>query len=300
MPAPPETAVGVDVGGTHIRVGRVDRYGALTAHLVEPVQADRRGFADQVLRLVEMTRDETSIAVGVGIPGRVNPAAGDILSAGYLDIGGLDLGALVYRATGLPTRIENDATMALLAEARAHPQGASAILLMLTVGTGIGGAVLANGAPWRGGGVSGQFGHIVVSDTGPPCNCGRSGCVETFSSGPALRRLVAAAGLDEQTEVSDLLGRSDDGDAVCRTVLQAWAAPFRRALETLVAVADPRAVLIGGGLGHNMVRALDLLPPPNGWFGLPVEAARLGDAAGVIGAGLGAINSGARAEGRAG
>jgi len=84
----------------------------------------------------------------------------------------------------------------------------------------------------------------------------------------------------------DLWRAAEAGDAVSRAVLERWASPFRRALETLVAVVDPGPIIVGGGLGHDMTRALGLLLPPSGWFGLPLEAARLGDTAGVIGAGL--------------
>jgi len=289
MRKPSDTAIGIDVGGTRIRAGRIARDGTLSAHLIEPVEADRQGFTDQVLRLIAAARDKTSAAIGIGIPGRVDPVSGVIRSAGYLDLAEFDLGRRVSGETGLPVRVENDATMALLAEAHARPGGSDGVILMLTVGTGIGGAILVDGAPWHGGGISGQFGHIVVSAEGETCNCGRVGCVETFSSGTALGRLIAEAGLAPATEAEDLRRAAEAGDAVSRAVLERWASPFRRALETLVAVVDPGAILVGGGLGRDMTRALGLLPPASGWFGLPVEAARLGDEAGVIGAGLAAL-----------
>jgi len=289
MAKPPDTAVGIDVGGTRIRAGRIARDGTLSGHVIEPVRTDRRGFTGQVLRLIAEARDARSAAVGIGIPGRVDPVSGVIRSAGYLDLAEFDLGRLVAEETGLPVRVENDATMALLAEAHARPEGSGGVMLIMTVGTGIGGAILVDGAPWHGGGISGQFGHVVVSAEGAPCNCGRVGCVETFSSGTALGRMIAEAGLAPVIEADDLWRAAAAGDAVSRKVLERWAAPFRRALETLVAIVDPGTIIVGGGLGRDMVRALGLLPPPSGWFGLPVEAARLGDNAGVIGAGLAAL-----------
>lgn len=289
MRKPSDTAIGIDVGGTRVRAGRIARNGTLFAHVIEPVKPDRRGFTEQVLRLIAAARDATSAAVGIGIPGRVDPATGMIRSAGYLDLADFDLGRRVAAETGLSVRVENDATMALLAEAHARPGGAAGVILMLTVGTGIGGAILVDGAPWHGGGISGQFGHIVVSAEGEPCNCGRVGCVETFSSGTVLGRLIAEAGLAPAIEADDLWRAAEAGDAVSRAVLERWASPFRRALETLVAVVDPGVIVVGGGLGREMTRALGLLPPRSGWFGLPVEAASLGDTAGVIGAGLGGL-----------
>lgn len=282
-----ESAIGVDVGGTHIRVGRVNRLGQVSGKIIEPVCRDRQGFTAQVTRLVSTRIDSDSVGIGIGIPGRVSAQQSEILSAGYLDIAGLDLPDIMARETALPVRLENDATMALVAEAHVRGEAARGMVLILTIGTGIGGAMLQDGMPWHGGGVSGQFGHIVVAGDGPVCKCGRTGCVETFSSGTALGELMAEAALPDGSLFADLLKRADSGDAVAAGILHRWASPFRRALDTLVAVIDPQLIICGGGLGAEMVKALERLPLTSGsWFDLPVEAARLADDAGVIGAGL--------------
>ena len=287
-----ETALGVDVGGTRIRVARISRAGEILSRRIEPVQPGREAFATQLLRLLADMRHEGDAAVGIGIPGRVRGESGEIVSAGYLDIAGVDLAGLVSRETGLPVRIENDAMMALIAEAHARPGARDDLVMMVTVGTGVGGAVLSQGRPWHGGGHAGQFGHIVVADDGPPCNCGRRGCVETLSSGTALRRLIAETSLPEGTRSENLFAAAEQGDERAAGVLRAWAAPMQRALETLVSVADPALILIGGGLGRDMTRALAGLDCRSPWFPVPCEAARLGDDAGVIGAGLHAMAAG--------
>ena len=273
-------AIGVDVGGTRIRVARVTPDGIARDLVIEAVDRTREGFARQFARLVGGARRAGTAGVGVGIPGRVRDGA--VLSAGYLDVAGLDMAGL---CGGLPARVENDATMALMAEAHARRERAG-LVAMLTVGTGIGGAILADGQPWHGGGVAGQFGHIVVAADGPPCNCGRTGCVETLSAGPAFARLAAAHGLGEGATADEVIARAEDGDRACGAMLALWAAPFGRAVETLVAAIDPRLVIVGGGLGGAMVRALERVPHRSDWFRTPVEAARLGDGAGVVGAGL--------------
>ncbi|MEM1431578.1 MAG: ROK family protein [Pseudomonadota bacterium] len=280
------SAIGVDVGGTNVRAARVDETGHVLRHVAEPVVPDRDGFAAQLLGLIEAMRDEQTLGIGIGLPGRVDAARGAVLSAGYLDIAGLDLPSLVGRAFGLPARIENDASMALIAEAHARPELSGGLILMVTVGTGIGGAILQGRTPWRGGGISGQFGHIVVADDGPLCKCGRRGCVETYSSGPALRRLIVDAGLPEDMQACALIARAEAGDSAAAEVRHRWAAPFQRALETLVSVFDPRLIVIGGGLGQDMARALRSIERQSPWFGWPVEPALLGDDAGVIGAAL--------------
>ncbi len=281
-----ETTIGIDVGGTRIRAARIARDGAMAGRIAEAVDPTRGGFAAQVLRLVGALRHPATAAVGIGIPGRVAGGSGEILSAGYLDIAGLDLPALVRDEAGLPAQVENDAMAALIGEAH----GAHGLVAMVTVGTGIGGALLCDGKPWHGGGVAGQFGHVTVAADGPPCNCGRTGCVETFSSGTALGRLIAAAGLPATTTVESLLAASATGDPGAADILRDWAAPMQRALETLVAVVDPVRLILGGGLGHAMAGALVRLPDRSPWFSLAPEPARLGDDAGVIGAGLAAFD----------
>ena len=281
-----DTAIGVDVGGTRVRLARISRAGELLERIIEPVRPDRQGFSSQLLRLVDSLRSDSDNAVGIGIPGRVDGRTGEIRSAGYIDVAGLDLAGLVAREAELPCRVENDATMALLAEGQVRPDGREGLIFMITVGTGIGGAVLQDGVPWYGGGLSGQFGHVVVAEHGPVCNCGRIGCVETLSSGMALGRLLAEAGLPKETRAENLLSRAESGDPAAADLLDRWARPLQRAMESLVAVADPQRIIVGGGLGAEMTRALDRLPRRSKWFELPIEAASLGDGAGVIGAGL--------------
>ena len=246
--------IGVDVGGTRIRAARIGSGGQILARISEPSERQRDAFAAQLTRVVGALRNDATEAVGIGLPGRVDGPAQTIVSAGFLDIGGLDVLGLMAEL-GLPARIENDATMALIAEAR----GTAGLVLMATIGTGIGGAALLDGAPWYGGGFAGQFGHIAVSPDGPPCNCGRRGCVETFSSGSALGRLLAEAGWPEGTTAETLLESAENGDGAASALLTDWAAPLERALQSLVAVADPAQILIGGGLGQAMTEALKRL-----------------------------------------
>lgn len=283
----PENTLGVDVGGTRIRAARIGQDVCILARVIEPVRTGREGFSRQILRLIAELRDDHTKAVGIGIPGRVDGQGQKILSAGYLDVAGLDLRMLMAQA-GLPAQIENDAAMALIAEAHARGDCAAGLVLMLTIGTGIGGAALLDGRPWHGGGVAGQFGHIVVAPDGPACKCGRMGCVETFSSGTALGKLIAGAGLPVGTKAADLLAQDDE---LAADLLRQWAEPLRRAVDTLVAVADPKLIVIGGGLGAEMVAALMRLPQRGAWFGAPLSAALLGDDAGVIGAGLAAFGT---------
>jgi glucokinase len=148
---------------------------------------------------------------------------------------------------------------------------------------------MMDGTVVRGRAAAGQLGHITVDINGEQCLCGRRGCVETTSSGTALSRHMAAAGLDATTSVENLLARSSGGDAVAASVLAAWARPMRAAIDTAVAAFDPELVILGGGLGIAMHQALANLPALSPWYQCAVEPAALGDRAGVIGAGLSAL-----------
>ncbi len=282
------TALGIDVGGTNLRVAEVDAAGRIRSRHAERVTKGREAF---MARLVDIAakRGPDVGAIGIGMPGRVDAAAGLVLSAGYLDLGGLPLSGLLGAATGLPVVVENDCTMALIAECAVGAARGAANVVMFTVGTGIGGAIAQNGRPVHGRATAGQLGHITVRPGGDLCNCGRRGCVETTSSGTALGRHIREAGLTVDTGVDDLFAAADAGNTIAEAVLSAWAAPMRDAATSMAAAFDPDVILFGGGLGAAMVRAFKRLPPEESWYRYDIRAAELGDDAGVIGAGLCAL-----------
>lgn len=283
------TALGIDVGGTNVRIAEIDAAGRILSRHAERVTNGREAFSNRLAELVASYRSPSVKAVGIGIPGRVNAAAGMVLSAGYLDIGGLPLAAWLGGATGLPVIIENDCSMALIAECAVGAARGTENVVMFTIGTGIGGAIVQGGRPLHGHATAGQLGHITVRPGGERCNCGRHGCVETTSSGTSLGRLIREAGLAPETTVEILFARSEAGDGVSSAVLRAWAEPMRDAATSMAAAFDPDLVVFGGGLGDAMVRALGQLPPETSWYSYDIRAAALGDDAGVIGGGLWAL-----------
>ena len=279
------TAIGIDIGGTSIRAARVTD-GVIEARATSPSVHDPSAATAIVIDLVARVRNEAVEAIGIGVPGQVHAQTRRVLSGGYVDLSGVDFAADVETATGLGVTIENDATMALIGEA-AHgaAQGLKTVVL-LTIGTGIGGAIMERGRILRGQGAAGQLGHVCVDPNGRPCVCGRTGCVETVSSGTAFGVHLAEAGLPPDTRVEDLLVRADTR---ARAVIAAWATPLRAAVDSLITIANPACVVIGGGAGAAAVAALATVPPRKSWFDAPVLGARLGDDAGVIGAATAAI-----------
>lgn len=279
-----QTAIGVDIGGTHVRAARVSNSGQILASVRAPSSADPEQVLATTIDLIGQLMVDGIAGIGVGVPGRVDGSTGTVFSGGYVDLSKLPFAQLLREATGQFVVLENDCSMALLGEAAFGAGQGKQNLVMLTIGTGIGGAALDHGHLLRGRSTAGQFGHVVVAPDGLLCACGRRGCVETLSSGTAFGRHVCEAGLTPGTNADDLLERRDQGDTQAAAVLTAWAGPLRRAIDGLVATLDPDLVLLGGGMGGRAVAALAGIPAENCWYQSPVVAAQLGDDAGVIGA----------------
>jgi glucokinase len=282
------TAIGIDVGGTQVRAARIAAAGDVLDWAMRPTAGDPSLVAAQIGELVQSLDRSDVVAVGVGVPGRVDARQGRVMSGGYVDLARVSLADTLAGATQRPVFVDNDGNMALYAEHAVGAARTTATAVMFTIGTGIGGAVVADGRLLRGRAAAGQLGHITVDSSGKPCLCGRRGCVETTSSGTALARHIAEAGFPAGVSVEQILALAG-GDKAARTVLAAWAAPMRIAIDTAVAVFDPELVLLGGGLGTAMHLALAAFPAEAAWYRCTVVPASLGDRAGVIGAGLSAL-----------
>jgi glucokinase len=287
------TAIGLDIGGTNIRAARVAPDGQIEARAAGPSARDPEEVLARCLALVADVRAPGVTALGIGVPGQVHRATRAVLSGGFVDLSRIPFADRMEAATGLPVTLENDATMALLGEAACGAARGCGNVVMLTIGTGIGGAMLEQGEVVRGRGAAGQLGHLTVEPEGRPCVCGRRGCVETVSSGTAFGQHLAEAGLPPGTRVADLLG-SDDPRAA--GVLTAWGRPLRHAIDTLIAAFNPDLVLLGGGAGAAAVQVVGRFPAAESWFDAPVVAASLGDDAGVVGAALAALRARPRAK----
>lgn len=282
-------AIGIDIGGTNLRAARISATGEILKRLSEKSAPDPELVLGRIADMVRQLDITDVAAIGVGVPGRVDARRGAVLSGGYVDLASVALAQRLESMAGKPVIIDNDCNMALIAEmARGAGRGHNNIV-MFTIGTGIGGAVAQDRQIVRGKATAGQLGHIGVDINGEHCICGRRGCVETTSSGTALGRHIARAGLGPDISIDQLFARDAGCDAVARGILEAWARPLRGAIDTAVAMFAPDLVLLGGGLGHAAHRALACAPALAPWYQCQVEPAQLGDDAGVIGAGLQAL-----------
>jgi glucokinase len=287
------TAIGIDIGGTHLRAARVCETGEVLAAATAESARDAETVVARCLDLVARVTSPDVSGIGIGVPGQVLADSRRVLSGGYVDLSGIGFAERIEQATGLPVTIENDASMALLGEAAHGAARGFANVVMLTIGTGIGGAVLERGRLLRGRGTAGQLGHLTVVPGGRDCVCGRKGCVETESSGTAFGIHLAEAGLPPGTRAEDLLAGADD--PLADRVLTAWATPLRAAIDSLIATCAPDLVVLGGGAGAAAAAALTRLPTRGSWFDAPVVAAGLRADAGIIGAAMAALPRARRA-----
>jgi glucokinase len=291
------TAVaGVDIGGTKISAGLVARDGALGRTVTVPTPAAEGPAAVLAAAAGAVRRlDGPVAAVGVGSAGVVDPAAGVVVSAtdALPDWAGTDLRGGLRDLLGVPVAVENDVHAHALGEAWTGAAAGEPSVLLVAVGTGVGGSLLAGGAVCRGArNVAGHVGHLAApAAAGRPCTCGGTGHVEVVAAGPAL--LAAYRGYGGDPSVTGLravaeLARAGDASAV--RALAEGATALGEVLGGLANVLDPDAVLIGGGVsgcGEVWWRPLRaafagaLLPPLRG---LRLTAARLGPSAAVIGA----------------
>ncbi len=303
--------IGVDLGGTKLLIGAVGDDGAVAYRR----RASSTGLsAEQLIALLEseleIALDERPgvVAIGLGVPCTIDRRGGVCVSAANLPLRDEPVRRIVAERFGLPVALDNDANAAVIAEHRTGAARGAGNVVMLTIGTGIGGGLIIDGRPFRGSsGAGAELGHIVVDIDGPPCqaNCPNRGCIEAIASGTALEaEAVAAAALapDSGLGVALAAGRpvdgplvtelADGGDRVAIGVLATIGRRLGAALTGLANGFDPDVILLGGGViaagehllgpAREVVRARALVPQNR----VPVEAAAHGPDAGMIGAAL--------------
>ena len=303
-------AVGVDVGGTRIAVGLVERKGRILkdAKLLTP-KTGPFAVVDTIIDLVaEVTggiHDSELAGIGIGIPGQIDFQRQSIEFCTNLPLAGVDMRSLVMSRTKREVTIDNDGNLAAFGEARWGAAKGARDFLMLTLGTGVGGGMFLNGEPYRGSrGLAGEFGHVVVDLDGRPCPCGGKGHLEAYLGRPALaelgreaaktfrgREIVAAAGgnADAVTAESVLLA-AQRGDEVAREILLDAGTVLGRALVGFVNVFNPKLIVIGGGIGEAadfmVERAAEVMrgEAMAGRRDVEVTQAVLGNDAGILGA----------------
>jgi glucokinase len=307
---PADCVIGVDLGGTKLAAGVVDR----------ELQVHHRGFRpaptsgvldalESITRELIQASEAPVVAVGMGIPSLMDRAAGVARWTNHLDLAGVAVADLMAERLGLPVVVDNDGNVALLAEHRAGAAKGASHAAMLTLGTGIGGALLVDGRLVRGAsGAAGELGHIVVDLDGPPCpgNCPSRGCLEAVASGSALAvegdraiardpssALARAEAAGRPVTGALVTELAHDGDPAALAAIEVIGRRLGVGLASIANALNPEVIVIGGGViaaGELLLGpareelAARALPPIA--EAVRIEPARFGAESGVLGAAL--------------
>ncbi len=307
-----DLAIGVDIGGTKVLGGVVD----LTGKILRTFRADtpREGgdALNQVIAdvVAELQTTHKTESIGISAAGLVSSDRQTMLGAPNIkDWDGVNIAKALHKISGINSIVENDANSAAWAE-RVYGAGkGQENVIMITLGTGLGGAAIVDGKPLRGAnGTGAEFGHMRVAPGGELCGCGIRGCFEQYASGTALMRQTKAAIAKDPDSAKDLLARGDGtitgllgnhitdaaraGDKLAIGVLENLGDWLGQGIATLAMLFDPAIVVIGGGVidaGELLLeparRAMMREMPFVGKHPVPeIVAAKLGNDAGLVGA----------------
>jgi glucokinase len=301
-------ALAVDLGGSHATCAVVEDQEVRSAETIS--LEGTGGLGDSLPLIVEaLARAAASAGVrpsdcgglGLGFCGLVDPAEGRVLSANakYEDASGLDLGAWCRETLGIPLRIENDARLALLGERHAGSARGFDDVVMMTLGTGVGGVAmiggrLLHGKHYQAGALGG---HLTADFDGRPCTCGSVGCVEAEASTWALPELCRRwPGFDTSTlraaalDFESLFAHAEAGDRVAVEVRDRCRRVWAAGAVSLVHAYDPEVVVMGGGVMRNPAAVLPFVEDHvhrhawTPWGRVDVRAAALGEQAALLGA----------------
>lgn len=262
---PGQVLAGVDIGGSKIAVRLSDTELRPIARSVAATEVGEAGApvervvdaVDAALATAGLGR-EALAAVGIGVPGRIDPLSGTVFLAVNLGWHEVPLGPIVAGQLGVPVVVENDVKAAAAGLRARDLTGGFDDVAYVGVGTGIAAGIVLGGRLFRGSrGLAGEIGHVVVDVEGPRCECGLHGCLEAVASGRGVTRVVQAA-LDggAASRLADarpltaaaVYAAADAGDPLARSVVEAAGLALARAIHQLVMTYDVRRVLLGGGV----------------------------------------------------
>lgn len=302
--------IGIDLGGTQLRVAVADDRGFLRTVVREATEA-RRGRDHVIGRIVgavkaALLQDGTTPdrigALGIGMPGPVDPEAGLVISPANLPgFRNVPLNQILTRATGIPSFLHHDAHLAAYGEHKRGAARGASELIYVTVSTGIGAGLILHNRLYAGAhGIAGEVGHIVVQRGGPHCDCGNYGCVEAISSGTGIARAALRMapgeprsllhGVANPTAV-DVVQAAGKGDRLAIEIVENAGAYLGIALGTLINLLNPQVIVLGGSVlkaGPLLTRPMRKSMIDSSWpasrKGLRIVAPVLGDDVGLVGA----------------
>lgn len=289
----------IDIGGTSVKLGLVDQTGVVHARHEASVSFDgyHTPILTTVLREAHLFLDREGMKVcgiGVSATGQVDDTLGTVIGTNG-KIPGYEGSAIkdaFEREFGLETHVLNDANAAALGECFAGRAKGMRHVLMVTLGTGVGGGVVLDGQLFSGTrGIAGELGHFTLYQDGFPCPCGKRGCYESYASTTALVHLAGELTGEKDLNGRIIFSRAAQGETVMLDALDRWISDIATGLSGLVHIFNPQMILIGGGVSTQeellmkplRARVLQTVMPRFA-EGLRIESASLGNDAGLIGA----------------
>ena len=308
--------IGIDLGGTGIKAGIVDESGAIlhkdscptgVERGYEAIVADMAALAKRVVEESGHTMDEIK-AVGIGLPGVIDPATHRVPFCTNLGWHDVPIIEEMHKHIDLPVYVDNDATVAGLAEAVAGVSAGLDTSVFVTLGTGVGGGIIINGKPFSGAhGVASEIGHMITVAGGELCTCGNRGCWERYASATALiregRKLAAekptcalAKAVDgdlQQIGAKHIIDLAKANDPDCVALFDWYVNHLCIGLVNLINLYDPEVIALGGGVSHAGQFLLDAVNAKLSQYifykTMPhsrIELAKTGNDAGIIGAAM--------------
>lgn len=301
-------AIGLDVGGTKINAFRVARDGSILDRSSTPTPADDEDATlATMLELASSLRTPDVLAIGVGAAGMVDASEGVLRFAPNLAWRDLPIAAAMREALGLPCQVDNDASMAAYGEYRFGAGRGYRHMLLVTVGTGIGGGIISDGRLFRGSnGFAAEIGHVIVEPGGPLCGCGNRGCWEQVAAGRAIDRMGRAEAREQEHSILRRLAGGDpekvtgtlvtqaaqQGDDTAKAILAEVGRRLGEGIAGLVNILDTQIVVVGGGaivagdllLEPARMAFLEAVEAPDHRPRVPIVAAQLANDAGAVGA----------------
>jgi glucokinase len=289
--------IGVDLGGTKIAAGIVDRAGKVESlSEVQTPTASEDEVVGAIGEAVAGLVGDGIAAIGLGVPSTIDQASGSAVSSVNIPLTDVPLRKLIGERFGLPCGIENDANAAAIGEWQTGAGRGTRDLIMLTLGTGVGGGLILDGRPYRGAlGAAAELGHMVIEHDGRPCQgtCTGRGHLEAYATGLAAAA-DAQAVFGPDADAHTLLERAQEGDEQALEILHRMGRRLGSALGSLVNIFNPEVIVVGGGWGEA---AGELLLTPTrevmlregltpGRELVRVVSGTLGPDAGVVGAGF--------------
>ena len=289
--------IGVDLGGTKIEIVALDDSGAERFRRRIPTPREDYGatLAAVVTLVEEAERAVGRGSIGIGTPGAISPATGLMKNANSTWLIGRPLGDDLNRLLGRDVRIANDANCFALSEAVDGAAAGASVVFGVIIGTGTGGAIVIDRRVVVGANaIGGEWGHNALpwpepdEWPGPPCYCGRTGCIETFLSGPGMSRDHRSA-TGQDVDASEIAARAVAGDRAAQATIERYAHRMARGLAAIINVVDPDVIVLGGGLS-NIARLYERVPELWGPYvfsdriATRLVRAKFGDSSGVRGA----------------